>query len=185
MITDDFGGACVVYEPPYVNNCGFDAAKELLQHIYGPLNPKASPADTQSIIEFDQTEFFDDNDKSISMNRRGHIYVPQKCAEGESCRLHVAFHGCQQHQELIGDDFYTGSGYNDWAETNNIIVLYPQTTAWADNLFLALWRNPKACWDWWGYSGTRYYRKDGKQIKALAEMINTLVGKELLAPGDG
>lgn len=179
MITDDFDSACDVYEPPYINDCDIDAAKDLLQHIYGTLEPKATQL--LPIVEFDQTEFFDESDKSISMNERGHIYVPKNCKEGGSCRLHLAFHGCQQQQELIGDDFYADAGYNEWADTNNIIVLYPQTTAWADNILMAVWRNTNACWDWWGYSGANYYRKDGKQVAALAKMINTLVGEELLA----
>ena len=105
MITDDFKSGCAVYGSPYINDCDIDAAKELLQHIYGSLNPKAVQAELQPIIEFDQTEFFDVSDKSVSMNERGHIYVPKKCKEGESCRLHLALHGCQQNQELIGDEF--------------------------------------------------------------------------------
>ncbi|MFC1680659.1 hypothetical protein ACFL1S_02550 [Pseudomonadota bacterium] len=180
MITDDFDNDCAVYGSPYINDCDIDAAKDLLQHIYGPLNPKAAEVQVQPILEFDQTEFFNEGDESVSMNARGHIYVPKHCIEGESCRLHLALHGCQQHQELIGENFYTRSGYNEWAETNNVIVLYPQTTEWIGSIFTAAWRNPNACWDWWGYSGPRYYRKDGKQIRALAEMINTLVGRELL-----
>ena len=180
MITDDFDSGCAAYGSPYINDCDIDAAKELLQHIYGSLNPKAAQAEVQSIIEFDQTEFFDESDISISMNERGHIYVPKTCKEGESCRLHLALHGCQQHQELIGDDFYAKSGYNEWAETNDIIVLYPQTTAWHGSFLMTVWRNPNACWDWWGYTGPHYYRKDGKQISALATMINTLAARELL-----
>lgn len=57
------------------------------------------------------------------------------------CKLHVAFHGCEQTLADIGSDFVVSAGYNSWAEANNIIILYPQA---ADNLL-----NPKGCWDWY------------------------------------
>lgn len=59
------------------------------------------------------------------------------------CRLHVAFHGCRQFAESVGTVFVEHSGLNAWAESNNIIVLYPQTVN-SDVLPF----NPKACWDW-------------------------------------
>ncbi len=40
----------------------------------------------------------------------------------------------------MSDTFAVHAGYNDVAEANNIIVLYPQ----AINSTL----NPKGCWDW-------------------------------------
>jgi len=41
------------------------------------------------------------------------------------------------------------SGYNELAEKNDIVILYPQ--AETSTLFPF---NPKGCWDWWGYSDT-------------------------------
>ncbi len=98
------------------------------------------------------------------------------------CRLHVVFHGCQQYAGLIGDAFYTRAGYNEWAESNAIVVLYPQTSAWSGSLFGA-GRNPKGCWDWWGYSGANFHRRDGKQMLAVARMINALLGDAVLQIG--
>jgi poly(3-hydroxybutyrate) depolymerase len=180
MITEDFGNACDAYRPHYINDCDFDAARNIFGQIYGDLNPQAAPEALQPVITFDQTAFFDIGDKRISMNRLGHIYVPRACAEGDTCRLHVAFHGCKQYQEIAGDLFYTRSAYNEWAETNRIVVLYPQTIAWADSLYFQYRQNPNGCWDWWGYSGEGYASKRGKQIRAVAEMINTLVDSKLL-----
>jgi len=57
------------------------------------------------------------------------------------CRLHVAFHGCLQSEQAIGDKFYAHAGYNRWAATNRIIVLYPQTVASHSAPF-----NPNGCW---------------------------------------
>ena len=182
MITDDFGNSCEADGTPYINDCDFDAAKALLQHIHGPapLAPKAPESEVSATTAFDQTEFFDQDDKSVSMHALGHIHVPESCAAGASCRLHVAFHGCQQSQDVIGDAFYRGAGYNEVAESNNIIVLYPQTTAWSDSFFFGYRENPRGCWDWWGYSGDDFSRRAGKQIQAVARMINALTGKQLL-----
>ncbi|MCP5119622.1 MAG: hypothetical protein GY953_53160, partial [bacterium] len=58
--------------------------------------------------------------------------------------------GCRQYQDEIGDAFYTGAGYNEVAETNNIVVLYPQTTAWSESVFYGYQENPRGCWDRWG-----------------------------------
>jgi hypothetical protein len=49
--------------------------------------------------------------------------------------------------EDIGNDFYTYGGYNEWAESNNIIVVYPQAVK---SEFLPM--NPSGCFDWWGYT---------------------------------
>ena len=58
-----------------------------------------------------------------------------------------AFHGCQRYQERIGDTFFMHAGYNHLAESNNIVVLYPQTTAWNESFF-PLTENPTGVWDW-------------------------------------
>ncbi len=70
--------------------------------------------------------------------------------------------------------FYKDAGYNEWAERNNTVVLYPQTVAWGSKAEGG--KNPKGCWDWWGYSGEDYFRKSGKQISAVNWMIDCLTG---------
>ena len=149
MVTEDFGAACDELAPPYINDCGYDAAGALLMHIYGALDNPTEPRGR--IIEFYQNEFLP-ADEETGMNPLGQVYVPEACAAGATCRLHVAFHGCGQHQETIGDAFYANAGYNRWAEANNIIVLYPQTRS-LEYSFMGIslpWPNPRGCWDWWG-----------------------------------
>jgi len=182
MITEDFGNACDAEGEPYINDCDFDAAEALLGHIYGPaaLEPMAGRDDLKPVTAFDQTQFFDETHASTSLHARGYVYVPERCESGGRCRLHVAFHGCRQDQDAIGDGFYGHAGYNAVAETNDIVVLYPQTKVWSENVFTDYARNPRACWDWWGYSGADFHRRSGKQVRAVAGMINVLVGEELL-----
>jgi len=182
MVTDDFGSPCDARGAPHINDCDFDAAEALLRYIYGPgpLAPKVSEADRGSLIAFDQTRFFDSGDKRVSLHRLGHLYLPARCIQGGRCRLHVAFHGCRQSQDEIGDAFYAHAGYNEVAEANAIVVLYPQAKAWSESLVFQYAENPRGCWDWWGYSGEDFSIRTGKQIQAVARMINTLVGENFL-----
>jgi endonuclease/exonuclease/phosphatase family metal-dependent hydrolase/predicted esterase len=168
---------CGEYGPPFLIDCDYDAAERLLRHLY-PQGFSAQPAvpDRGRLLAFDQREFFDPRDPSVSLADTGYVYVPADClddaASAQACRLHVAFHGCQQYTGLIGDDFYWDAGYNAWAEANRIVVLYPQATAWERPSDVSgLTANPKGCWDWWGYSGEDYYRQNGKQMRAVRAMI--------------
>lgn len=173
--------ACGDYGLPFLIDCNYDAAERLLRHLY-PQGFSAEPAvpDRNRLFEFDQTMFFDPSEMGISLNDAGYVYVPADClneaTSNEACHLHVAFHGCQQYADLIDDDFYWDGGYNAWAEANRIIVFYPQTTAWdRPSDMTGLTANPKGCWDWWGYSGGDYFRKDGKQMQAVRAMIDHLL----------
>jgi len=182
MISPSAKNECGYFGSPYMNNCdNYDAAGELLKWIYDDKFEERGVARRDHLLEFDQTEFFDARDASISMNVVGHVYVPEDCVKTNGkggCRLHIAFHGCEQYQELIGDEFYARAGYNEWAETNRIIILYPQTRKWDVPWFMFGWgsetRNPKGCWDWWGYSDDSYHVQEGKQIQAVRKMIDRL-----------
>jgi hypothetical protein len=173
MITSDHGGSCAATAPPYINDCHFDAGGELLQHIYGPLGPPAA-AETGRLIAFDQNEFTADA-YSISLADIGYAYVPRSC-ESAQCRVHVAFHGCRQNADAVGVAFVREGGYNRWADSNRIIVLYPQTISrygfggWPVTFVL----NPNGCWDWWGYTGPVYHTRYGAQIRAVQAMLARL-----------
>jgi poly(3-hydroxybutyrate) depolymerase len=177
MITEDYGGSCAASAPPYINNCHFDAAGQLLEYIEGPLAPPAAK-ESGRLISFDQRAFADGKPGAISLADTGYAYVPRSCAS-KSCRVHVAFHGCRQSVQAQGLAFVTHAGYNRWADTNNIIVLYPQTIArygvwgWPPRLVF----NPRGCWDWWGYTGADYHTRSAPQIRAVKSMIDRLGAK--------
>jgi hypothetical protein len=180
MITDDFGTACGASDAPFISDGDFDAAGQLLAHIHGSLLPPAALSELASALAFDQQAFFARDDLSFSLHSLGHVSIPRQCQQGSSCRLHVTFHGCQQSEDQIGDAYYTRSGYNEWAESNGIVVLYTQTVAWSGRWFSS-GSNPQACRDWWGCSGDNYHRKNGKQMCAVAAMSNALLGAPVLA----
>jgi hypothetical protein len=179
MITDDFGNPCSALRSPFINDCDVDAAGAMLAHIYGPLAPKMAETDLRPLLAFDQHPYVDGTPGSISLADVGYLYVPEACAAGESCRLHIALHGCQQYAGAIGDAFTTGAGYNEWAESNRIVVLYPQTTATGG--WFSFGVNPSGCWDWWGYTGPDFASRDAPQIRALARMADALSGDNRLA----
>ena len=59
------------------------------------------------------------------------------------------------------------TGYNYWADTNNIIILYPQI----QKTIL----NPGGCWDWWGYTlPFNYPTKIAPQIATIDNIITSL-----------
>lgn len=76
----------------------------------------------------------------------------------------LALHGCEQGYSVISKTFISDAGINQWADTNNIIVLYPQA--------IASLTNPLGCWDWWGYLDDPHYaQRSGPQMKALYKMV--------------
>lgn len=70
-------------------------------------------------------------------------------------------------------------GLNEWAEANNIIVLYPQAVKTT--------LNPQGCFDWyllvfilnnwgrWGYTGVDYATYFGAQMATVKNMMDYLV----------
>lgn len=162
---------CAATQRPYVNDCGFDPEQAFLTMFYGTLRPKAAALSGQ-FLPVDQTEFFDDRDPAAhSVDASAWAYVPASCAQGQRCRLHVAFHGCNQGYSQVGDKFFRRSGINEWADTNDILVLYPQavpTLTLSDV-------NGQGCWDWWGYDDARYARRDGPQLRMVKRMVDRMM----------
>jgi hypothetical protein len=80
-------------------------------------------------------------------------------------------HGCKQDAGDIGARYVNDTGYNSWADTNRLIVLYPQT-----KLSFASPQNPEACWDWWSYVNHQdnYVTKTGPQIRSIKAMLDAL-----------
>lgn len=120
--TLNYGESCTRLSSPYIGKCSFDGAGNALQVLYGQ-DIVAGTAVTGNLQSFDQTPYFSDTKASIG--DKGYIYVPSSCAGGAQCHLHIALHGCQQTISDIGDQWAADTGYNRWAEANNIIVLYP------------------------------------------------------------
>ena len=157
---------CGETEAPFISDCGVEQARDILTWLYGALAPAADPVRAH-LAEFDQGLFLTDPEQQ-EMHGSGYVYVPATCAAGAECRLHIAFHGCQQGAGTLGDQYAWSTGYNGWAEANGIVVLYPQAQASIAG------GNPNGCWDWWGYGSDNYATRQGPQMVAVARMAAAL-----------
>ena len=165
--------ACSSSASPYISNCGYDGAKAALTKFYGTLNARNNAPAASNYIEFDQTAFT----SNVGMAATGWVYVPAACAAGETCKVHVALHGCVQNYATVGDKFVKNTGYTRWADTNHIVVLFPQTKV--DNSSHATsasgsLANANGCWDWIGWYGSNFAQKAGTQAAAIKAMVDRL-----------
>jgi poly(3-hydroxybutyrate) depolymerase len=194
-VTTGFPEACDANDSPYLDNCSYDQAGAELKAIYGRDLKSPAGAASGRIVAFDQTEFVQGKAAAVSSNAAanglsdtGYVYVPKDCEPGgpQRCRLQIVLHGCKQSAEVLRprDLFYTNIGVNEWADANEIVVLYPQAHATKpeelppDLLMNFLYANPDGCWNWWGYSDDPLYlTKNGVQVRAIWEMIQRIEGK--------
>ena len=173
FIAPGFGNVCATNATPYIDQCKvksrvYDQPQAVLRHIYGPLKPAMATL-SATVTPFDQREF---GNASTGLDNIGFVYVPKACdaATGTgSCAVHVVFHGCKQGASVVGSDVYGSVGYNRWADSNHLIVLYPQVVA-----SQAFPSNPEGCWDWWGYTGLNFQVRSGVQLAAVKAMVDRL-----------
>ena len=164
MITDRItDNACGSSFQPFFNNCGIPVARHILAAVAGPLQQPARRA-SGKLLRFRQSVY---GSPEAGMAAEGLVYVPNGCGR-IACRVHVAFHGCWQGEHAVGDHFYRRAGYNETADANRIIVLYPQAAATTTPY------NPAGCWDYWGYSGSNFYARNGAQLSAVRAMLARL-----------
>jgi poly(3-hydroxybutyrate) depolymerase len=164
--------ACNANDSPYIDQCGYDQAGIILQHIYGRLNPPSRGALKGTVLRFDQAAYTGaDIPDALSLGDAGYVFVPQDCDHGAACRVHIALHGCLQDASQIGRRFVDETGYNAWADTNRLIVLYPQAKISPTAPY-----NPLGCWDWWSYFNHTddYVTKNGAQIRTIKAMLDAL-----------
>jgi len=76
----------------------------------------------------------------------------------------------QRHPRYATLKFAMDSGYLDYVENNNLIVLFPQTWITTENYPL----NPKGCWDWYGWTGREYATNQGRETRWLMEWIQQI-----------
>src|SRR3989344_5726006 len=172
MVTDDYGNGCSTKGAPYISDCNFDLAGAMLQHLYGTLNARNNATlPSGNFIEFNQSEFISNH----GMATTGWAYVPQACQAGgtATCKLHVVLHGCKQNVNDVQQQYVRNTGYNRWADSNNIVMLYPQTSLAATN----------SCWDWWGYDSANYSKKSGPQMAAIKAIALPVTATNFTDPG--
>lgn len=184
MVTNFYGNKCGAFAgEPYIINCDYDLAGKILQYIYqNTLKPaiSANSVPYNNVISIDQSSFIPSGSTAsgISLEKVAYIYKPANCSIAplsDSCKLHVVFHGCEQTLDSnlnlgtkFNDTYVRNTGYNQWAEPNNMVILYPQAA-------IKQLSNPNGCWDWWGYNTKNYANKDGKQMETVYNMIQYIL----------
>lgn len=178
-------------QPPYINCGNCMQSHQILDHLYPKAKPPAASTPGE-LIRFSQAEFAGDALARSSLAEFGYAYIPSAVASGkaEALGVHIVLHGCKQgypyidfingrrdsqNQPPYGDRYVKSTGYMEWAEANNLIVLFPQADGRDNNDV----QNPDGCWDWWGYSAEDpnapdYYSRDAVQIKAIHAMLTQL-----------
>ncbi len=185
---------------PWMYHCnygfipGYDLGKDILWHLYGEMKSTHTFKEA-NLYSFKQEPYVSDlsTDKELNDNgigSTGYAYVPDACKSGTAdCKLHVALHGCQQFpewkfkgkvgsgvsgQEITFGDLFYKNVYNDLAESNDIVMLYPQAlnigTQESDI-------NPYGCWAFWALADDEthnYYTREGREMKMVAGMVNAL-----------
>ena len=160
---------------PFIDQCsGYDQAGIILRHVYGALNEPNRGQLSGTVKSFDQSVYTAPRDAGqLSLGDTGYVFVPRECEDGAPCRVHIALHGCEQDTGDVERHFVDDTGYNAWADTNRLIVLYPQAKSkWYPY-------NPLACWDWWGYAdkSDSYVTKSGSQIRTIKAMLDALTAR--------
>lgn len=165
--TLDSGQPCDTFGAPFLYACDYDAAGEILKTLHATLSERTTARGELRTIA--QPGF-----DAADMLEQAYLYVPVSCAQGSACGIHVALHGCSQSSEYVADAFAAGAGFNEWAEANQMLVLYPQV---GSSRIAPM--NPYGCWDWWGYTGADYASKEGPQIKVIKATLDALAGRAL------
>jgi hypothetical protein len=162
--TMDQGNDCMEMVSPLIGDCDYDAAGELLSYLYPGLETPGAEVKT-GLLEVTLPGAGEAN-----LLDAAYLYVPPACGEADnSCALHLVLHGCAQSAETVGTEFIELSGYLPWAEANDIVMAFPQVKP---SMVAPI--NPHACWDWWGYTGDDYAKRNGKQMHTLVDWINGL-----------
>src|SRR5262249_19906434 len=111
--------ACNANGSPFIDQCGYDQAGVILQHIYGRLQQPNRAELKGTVLRFDQSAYTGrDVPDALSMGDAGYVFVPQDCENGAACRVHIALHGCAQDAGHVGRRFVDETGYNAWADSN-------------------------------------------------------------------
>merc|ERR1712216_26186 len=148
----------------------------MFKHFFTTLQPMGSPWTTNlygNLVSISQAKYEPQASRpaDIGMASVALAHVPTSCQENaQSCSIHVQYHGCGGGGTTKRD---AASLYwveiNYIAETNGIIVLYPQAVAAS----YQRWVNPNGCWDWKGdYGSSKFDTHSGAQMNTVLAMIS-------------
>lgn len=158
-----------------LSNCGLSGPLDSLQFLLGEsaIRQPATEIQLEPLLTFDQSEFFyGANGGRYDMDSVGYLYIPRLCRSNQvDCLLHFYFHGCSVGRQYVGEGHVRNSGYLEVAETNGIIMVFPQAVASAENDI--------GCWDTYGFTGPLYATQRGSQVTAVRNMISRILREDV------
>ncbi len=127
--------SCDEHKPPFVIECGFDAAEQLLAHLYaGSFDAGAegrAPERTPGRVRPERNSW-----PAATRERKHERRRLRLCADAMSGGSVPAARRVSRlrqnadspHEDRIHDDFIRDAGYNSRAAANKLVILYPQAT---------------------------------------------------------
>jgi poly(3-hydroxybutyrate) depolymerase len=171
---------CSVTAAPFLINCGDDPEGQMLAHWLGSVNAPHKGTPEGTLSSFSQDRYAPGGSApALGMGSTGLLYTPPACARGAACKLVVALHGCLGGQYLTGEEFPRRGNLDTYADTNHLVILYPQAIASLQPY------NPQGCWDWWGYDGPDFAVKKAPQMVTIMNMVHALGGRPGPRPAPG
>jgi len=164
----------------YIDKCateeGVDDDKECITHVMGPkvkINPPAATASSRVRV-FNMMPFI--ADYNLGFESTAFAYIPGACYNTTTaCRALVHFHGCGGNNGPDQD-----ARIHLWAETNNLVVLYPRikknnnvTRTYPNSYEIA-----RGCWDGYGQLSDSYALQNGEHMATVWRMVARLAGLE-------
>jgi len=156
----------------WIGNCKLNGPHEALSFLLGEEAVALPEATTRinldSLVKFDQTEFFQGINRTHFMAPSGYLYVPKGCENSynRECSLHVYFHGCGTGSDSNDGQHMIKSGFLELAEKNHIILLFPQIQKDSVNYL--------GCWDSFGNTGPDYATQKGVQVDIMQKILRRI-----------
>jgi hypothetical protein len=176
------GGVCA-----HVNNCNYDLSGDMLSDFYGALEPRTTAVQEYNWVN--QWQYIDSDlmtetgykakGKESFLAEYGYFYVPQNCRDDASkCKLHVHYHGCMDMDWAKREMWTDNIELNEYAESNNFIVFYPQNNG------------EGGCWNWYQYNIDKDFEtQKGKQLNTVyritQDIVNAVANSTVLSRGEG
>ena len=149
-----------------------------------------------NLIAVQQAQFLPNGSslRSALLDDTGFVYVPSRCratqgseaaapnAEGgrhlgwstvrplfsAACRIHVHYHPCGGSWRVLSLSYMLENALPAYAETNDLVLLYPQSSAGGDNPV------GNGCFDWFGATGEAFDSRSSVQINTVLNMMTML-----------
>jgi poly(3-hydroxybutyrate) depolymerase len=77
----------------------------------GHLQPRGSYVQL-NLKKIKQSSYFPSSGDVVGLSSTAFLYAPSSCQSGTKCAIHVAFHGCNQNIDSIGNVYAVNAGYN-------------------------------------------------------------------------